>query len=139
GSKAADVKDLAGLKGMLIGAAAASTSFNAIEGAIPGAKAQVFNSNDDAVLALKNHQIDAIVVDLPTAFYLTSAELDNGVLVGQLPPTAGVSDSWGIVLPKDSPLTAEIDKALDALKANGQLDQITQQWLGAGAGAPTLS
>jgi len=139
GSKAADVKDIAGLKGLLVGAASGSTSFTAVEQTIaPTAGPQVFNSNDDAVLALKNKQIDALVVDLPTAFYLTGAELKNGVLVGQLPPTDGVSDDWGVVLTKGSPLTAKVSKAIDALKASGQLAKIQDTWLGADAGAPVL-
>ena len=139
GSKAAGVTDIAGLKGLLVGAASGTTSFTVIEEQIaPTAGAQAFNSNDDAVLALTSGQIDALVVDLPTAFYLTGAQLDNGVLLGQLPATAGVSDEWGLVLPKGSKLTAAVTKALDELKADGTLDAIIEKWLGADAGAPLL-
>jgi polar amino acid transport system substrate-binding protein len=139
GSKAAGVTDIAGLKGLLVGAASGTTSFTVIEEVIaPTAGAQAFNSNDDAVLALTSGQIDALVVDLPTAFYLTGASLDAGVLLGQLPPAAGVSDEWGFVLPKASKLTAAVTKALDELKADGTLDAIIEKWLGADAGAPVL-
>jgi polar amino acid transport system substrate-binding protein len=139
GSKAAGVTDIAGLKGLLVGAASGTTSFTVIEEVIaPTAGAQAFNSNDDAVLALTSGQIDALVVDLPTAFYLTGASLDAGVLLGQLPPAAGVSDEWGFVLPKGSKLTAAVTKALDELKADGTLDAIIEKWLGADAGAPVL-
>ena len=55
----------------------------------PTRQAQVFNSNDDAKLALQNGTVDAIVVDLPTAFYLTGAELDGGKIIGQLPAGRG--------------------------------------------------
>ena len=44
----------------------------------PTTKPSVFNTNDDAKVALKNGQIDGLVVDLPTAFYITSAQLKNG-------------------------------------------------------------
>lgn len=139
GSKAAGVTDIAGLKDLLVGAASGTTSFTVIEEQIkPTAGAQAFNSNDDAVLALTSGQIDALVVDLPTAFYLTGAELDAGVLLGQLPAAAGVSDEWGFVLPKGSKLTAAVSKALDELKADGTLDAIIAKWLGADAGAPVL-
>jgi polar amino acid transport system substrate-binding protein len=139
GSKAEGVTDVAGLKGLAVGAAAGSTSFTAVEQTIaPTGGPQVFNSNDDAVLALKNKQIDALVVDLPTAFYLTGAELKNGVLVGQLPATDGVSDDWGVVLTKGSKLTAKVSKAIDALKDSGELQKIQDKWLGADAGAPVL-
>jgi polar amino acid transport system substrate-binding protein len=139
GSKAENVDSIAGLKGLLVGAATGTTSFDSIEKVIkPTAGAQAFNSNDDAVLALKSGQLDALVVDLPTAFYLTGAELDNGVLIGQLPGADGISDQWGIVLTKGSPLTSKVSAAIDSLKSDGTLDRITSTWLGADAGAPIL-
>ena len=49
----------------------------------------MFNSNSDAVQALKAKQIDGIVVDLPTAYYLSGVEVDGGIIVGQLPNTEG--------------------------------------------------
>jgi len=139
GSKAEKVDSIAGLKGLLVGAATGTTSFDSIEKVIkPTAGAQAFNSNDDAVLALRSGQVDALVVDLPTAFYLTGAELDNGVLIGQLPASDGISDQWGVVLTKGSPLTSKVSAAIDKLKADGTLDKITSTWLGADAGAPVL-
>jgi polar amino acid transport system substrate-binding protein len=139
GSKADGVDSIAGFADLLVGAATGTTSFTAIEQTLkPAAGAQAFNSNDDAVLALKSGQIDALVVDLPTAFYLTGAELDNGVLLGQLPPADGVTDDWGLVLDKGSSLTASVSAAIDDLKSSGKLDDIVSQWLGADAGAPVL-
>jgi polar amino acid transport system substrate-binding protein len=138
GSAAASASSLADLKGLLIGAASGTTSFAAIEQHIaPDAGAQVFNSNDDAKLALENNQVDAIVVDLPTAFYLTGVELTGGLIVGQLPATAG-GDQFGLVLAKDSPLTARVTAAVDALRANGTLDAIAAEWLADAADAPVL-
>lgn len=139
GSKADGATTLAALKDDLIGAATGTTSFDAIEQDIqPTQPAQAFSTNDDAVAALTNKQVDAIVVDLPTAFYLTGAELDNGVLVGQLPPVSGAADQWGLLLPKGSALTPAVTAAVDALRADGTLDALAQQWLGAQAGAPEL-
>lgn len=138
-SAAADASSVADLKPLLIGAQTGTTSFEAVESVIaPDAGAQVFNTNDDAKLALENGTVDAIVVDLPTAFYLTGVELTGGVLLGQLPEAAGVSDDWGLVLAKDSPLTAEVTAAVDALEQSGRLSEIADEWLGADAGAPVL-
>jgi polar amino acid transport system substrate-binding protein len=138
-SPAASATSIADLKGLLIGAASGSTSFLAIEGTIaPTQGAQAFNNNDDAKLALETGQIDALVVDLPTAFYLAAVEITDGVLVGQLPATAGVSDEWGFVLPKNSPLTAAINRALKSLRDSGKLQEITDTWLGSDQGAPLL-
>ena len=140
GSAAADASSIADLKGLLIGAASGTTSFTTIEDVIePTQGAQVFNTNDEAKVALENGTVDAIVVDLPTAFYLTGAELTGGVLIGQLPAAAGTSDEWGILLAKDSPLTADVTAAVDALREDGTLDAIAEEWLGADAGAPVLN
>lgn len=137
-SPAASATSIADLQGLLIGAQTGTTSFDAIESVIaPTAGAQVFNTNDDAKLALENGTVDAIVVDLPTAFYLTSAELDGGRIIGQLPAMSG-GDAFGLVLPKDSPLTPEVTAAVDALRENGTLDALAAEWLAGEGAAPVL-
>ena len=138
GSKAEGVTDLAGLKGLAIGAATGTTSFTAIEEVIkPTAGAKAFNSNDDAKAALAAGQIDALVVDLPTALYLTAVEIEGGKIIGQLSGT-GAGDKFGLVLDKGSSLTVPVTKAVDALKADGTLDALAKQWLADYAGAPVL-
>lgn len=139
GSAAAGATSIAELQGLLIGAATGTTSLAAVEQIIqPTAGAQVFNSNDDAKAALEAGQVDAIVVDLPTAFYITAVELDGGVIVGSLPDIDGETDQWGLLLAKDSPLTAKVSAAVDALREDGTLDALVAQWLGADAGVPVL-
>ena len=140
GSAAADATSIADLKDVVIGAAVGTTSFDAIESQIaPTTDPLVFDSNDDAVLALQNGQVDAIVVDLPTAFYLTGVELDGGIIVGQLPKPDGKSgDDFGLLLAKDSPLTAKVTAAVDALRESGKLDEIATEWLSDAADAPVL-
>jgi polar amino acid transport system substrate-binding protein len=139
-SKAAAAKTIADLKALLIGAQTGTTSFDAIEQQIqPTAGAQVFNTNDDAKLALESGTVDAIVVDLPTAFYLTGVELTGGLIIGQLPKADGKSgDEFGLVLPKGSPLTAKVTAAVDALRDSGRLDEIATEWLADAASAPVL-
>jgi polar amino acid transport system substrate-binding protein len=139
-SKAAGATSIADLKDLLIGAQTGTTSFDAIEQQIqPTAGAQVFNTNDDAKLALESGTVDAIVVDLPTAFYLTGVELTDGLIIGQLPKADGKSgDEFGLVLPKDSPLTAKVTAAVDALRDSGKLDEIATEWLADAASAPVL-
>ena len=138
GSKAEGVTTVAGLKGLVIGAPTGTTSFTAIEEIIaPTAGAQAFNTNDDAIAALSAGQVDAIVVDLPTALYLTAAVIDGGVIVGQLPGD-GSGDHYGLVLDKDSALTAAVTAAVDALREDGTLAKLQATWLADYANAPVL-
>jgi len=139
-SPAAGATSIADLKDLLIGAQTGTTSFDAVEQQIqPTAGAQVFNSNDDAKLALESGTVDAIVVDLPTAFYLTGVELTGGLIIGQLPVADGkTGDEFGLVLPKGSPLTSKVTAAVDALRANGTLADIAAEWLADAADAPVL-
>ena len=100
-------------------------------------KRQLYGSNEDAVAALKANQIDAIVLDLPTAYYATGVYIENSFIVGEL-PAAGVPDEWGLLLAKDSPLTPKVTAALDELRADGTLAKITDEWLGSGQGVALL-
>ncbi|MEI6811474.1 MAG: ABC transporter substrate-binding protein [Actinomycetes bacterium] len=137
GSKIAGVTTLAGLKGAKLGAAVGTTSLDTIETQL-GLKAQVFNDNAAAVTALKNGQIDGLVVDLPTAFYLAAAEVKDGIIVGQLENHDSADLGFGLLLAKDSPLTACVTKAVDAITASGELKTIQDKWLTTSAGAPVL-
>jgi polar amino acid transport system substrate-binding protein len=138
GTKAAAAKSIADLQSVLLGAQTGTTSYAAITDVIkPTQKALAFNSNSDAVAALKNGQVDALVLDLPTALYETAADLSNGLIVGQL-PTAAKGDEFGLVLDKGSKLTAKVTAAVDALRADGTLAKLEEKWLTTSAGAPVL-
>lgn len=129
---------VADLKNAKFGAQVGTTSYTAAKDQIqPTAQIAVFDTNDLAVQALKNKQIDGIVADLPTAFYMTAAQLDDGVIVGQLPSAGSTPEQFGAVLDKGSPLTACITQAVDALRADGTLDKLVAQWLST-QGAPEL-
>ncbi|MBG0719003.1 amino acid ABC transporter substrate-binding protein [Microbacterium sp. 2C] len=129
GGKADGVTDLAGAKGLLLGAMAGSTSATTIEEAIaPTTPAALFSSNEDARAALEAGQIDAMVLDTPTAYLAANYYIDGGFMVGEL-PAAGVPDQWGLLLQKDSPLTARVTNAVDTLRADGTLDALEKQWL----------
>ncbi|MBB3675783.1 ABC transporter substrate-binding protein [Modestobacter versicolor] len=140
GSAAEGATSLADLKDLRIGAQVGTTSLDVlIETIAPDSDPVVFNTNDDAKLALQNGQVDAIVVDLPTAFYITAAELDDGVIVGQVADSGSSADQFGLVLAKDSPLTDCVSQAVDALREDGTLADLEQQWLSDVADAPVLS
>jgi polar amino acid transport system substrate-binding protein len=135
----AGATSIADLKGVRLGAQVGTTSYQAIIDQIaPTTEPAVFNTNDDAKLALSNGQVDAIVVDLPTAFYITSAELEGGTIVGQLPLGGGSTEQFGAVLDKNSPLTACVSAAVERLRAEGTLAALEDQWLASAETAPEL-
>ncbi len=138
GSKADGVTTIDDLKGLTLGAQVGTTSLDAINEVVaPSKKPRVYNSNNDAVKALENGQIDGLVTDLPTAFFMAAAQLSKGTIVGQLPAGGGTPEQFGLVLDKGSPLTPCVSQAVDALKADGTLDQLVDQWLSQ-SGAPVL-
>jgi len=139
GSPAEAATSIAALKSVVFGVAAGTTSQSALTTLIaPTAKPKVFNTNEDLVQALKTKQVQAIVVDLPTALYLSAAVLDNGKIVGQLADNTG-GDQYGLVLPKGSKLTAAVTAAVDALTADGTLKGLETTWLSESIKVPVLS
>ena len=138
GTPITNAKSIAGLKDYKLGAQVGTTSYDYITDNIqPSKKPSLYDSNNDAISALKAKQIDGIVVDLPTAFYIVAAQLDNGTIVGQF-PAAGSPEHFGMVFEKGSPLVECVNKALRSLKADGKLAQLRQEWLANKASAPVL-
>lgn len=137
-SKIAKAKSLKDLKNAKLGAAVGTTSYTTITNTIkPNVKASVYDTNDVATQALINGQIDGLVLDLPTAFYVANAALKNGLIIGQIAPKSG-SEQFGLVLSKGSSITACVSKAVDTLRAKGTLKAIAKRWLSSSAGAPVL-
>ena len=137
GSDLAGASSLADLKDATIGVQSGTTSLDAARDVIaPNEDVKVFNDSNDVVTALKQNQVDAIVLDLPTAFYLTAAQVPGAKIVGQFSAPGG--DQFGLLLAKDSELTPCVNDALAKLDSSGELKQITDKWMGATAGAPEL-
>jgi polar amino acid transport system substrate-binding protein len=137
-SKYANATSIADFHGAKLAAQKGTTSFDAINNVIkPGGTPAEFPTNILAVQALKNGQVDGLVVDLPTAFYVTAVQVPDGKIVGQL-PVGSDPEQFGLVLDKGSSLTACVSAAVDLLRANGTLDKLQQKWLAAAGGAPEL-
>ncbi|MBX9147483.1 ABC transporter substrate-binding protein [Rhodococcus qingshengii] len=139
GSKAAGAKNLADLAGYRLGAQTGSTSLAAITDTIvPTTAPREFATTDDAKAALAAGEIDALVVDIPTGFHITENELPGSVIVGQFPRPNAVTEFFGFVLEKNSPLTACVSAAVDALYADGTLERLATEWITDSADAPVL-
>ncbi|MDP9222171.1 MAG: ABC transporter substrate-binding protein [Actinomycetota bacterium] len=138
GSKIAGATTIAALQGAKLGAQKGTTSYDAIGSVVkPSQGPAVFNTNDLAVQALKNKQIDGLVVDLPTALYVAAAQVKGGLVVGQF-KSPGTPEQFGLLLGKGSALTSCMSQAVDALRADGTLTQLASQWLTGSNGAPVL-
>jgi len=131
--------DLADVK---IGVQIGTTSLDAVNEVIqPNEEPATFDTSNDVVSALENGQVDAIVIDTPTALYLTAAQIPKAEIVGEFsaPEEDGQNtDQWGALLAKDSPLTGCVSAAIDELRSSGELDKIQQQWINSAGGVPTL-
>ena len=137
-SKIAGKKSLVDLRDARLGAQVGTTSYQAITEVLkPTVEPQVYNSNDDAKKALQNGQLDGLVVDLPTAFYITGAEITDATIVGQV-PQVGTPEAFGLLLDKNSPLTKCVTGAVGQLTTAGTLKQLEQKWLAQVAGAAEL-
>jgi len=136
GSPALDATSLADLGDKKIGVQVGTTSLEAVQASIkPTEDPQVFNDSNDVVRALDGKRVDAAVVDLPTAFYLTAAELENSKIVGQFAAPGG--DEWGLLLEKGSGLTDCVSQAVKSLSDEGELKRLQDQYM-AGEAAPEL-
>jgi polar amino acid transport system substrate-binding protein len=138
GSPAAEATTIGGLAGVRLGAQVGTTSLDVVQNVIkPTTAPRIYQNSDLAKSALRNGQVDAIVVDLPTAFYISAAEIPEAEIVGQLPGGAA-PEQFGFVLDKGSVLTPCVSKAVDALRADGTLAELEHTWLADVAGAPAL-
>jgi polar amino acid transport system substrate-binding protein len=139
GTKIASIRSVAGLKSFKLGAQLGTTSYAFITSTIkPSKQPAVYPTNAGAVLALKNKQIDGLLVDLPTAFYVTAVQVPNSKILGQFENHGKATDHFGVVLQKGNALTACVNKAITTLRANGTLKKLQQLWLAKATGAPIL-
>ncbi len=138
-SDIADATSIADLQSAKLGAAVGSTSLDYIDEVIqPDEEAAVFDDNAAAKSAFDAGQVDGLVFDLPTAFYIVSAEIPDASIVGIL-PTVGDEEELGMLFETDSPLIPCVNQALAAVKDSGDLDALQEEWLAQGGDIPTLT
>jgi len=139
GSKGAGVTSLAGLKDLKLGAQTGTTSLSAITDVIkPSSPPLVFDDTNQAKQALLNGQADAILADLPTAFYISAVQIPKSTIVGQFQPETGQQEQFGMLFEKGSALVPCVNQALTSLKDSGKLAAIEKQWLSDVVDVPVL-
>jgi polar amino acid transport system substrate-binding protein len=140
GTPIASATAVADLQQYQLGAQVGTTSFAYVQDNIqPSQEPRVYDTSSDVVAAINAGQIDGIVVDLPTAFFLVgSGEVENGKVVGQFPSAGGEQEHFGMLFEEGSPLRDCVNDALAELRDDGTLEQIQQEWLSENTGAPVL-
>ncbi len=138
-SAAASAESLADLAELKLGAAISTTSLDYIDGVIePSSDAAVFNDNVAAKSAFDAGQVDGIVFDLPTAYYITAVEIPEASILGVL-PRSGDPEELGMLFAKGSPLVSCVNDALATLRDDGTIENLEEEWLNSGGSIPTLS
>jgi len=138
-SPVAKATSVADLKQYKLGAQTGTTSLTAIREDIqPSTQPLVFQNTNVAKQALLNHQVDAIVADLPTAFYITAVQIPSATIVGQFQQQSGSPEQFGMLFAKDNPLVGCVNKALVNLKNDGTLHSLEQKWLSQTVSVPVL-
>ncbi len=136
-SELSDAASLADFADASIGVQIGTTSLDAVNEVIaPSTEPEVFDTSNDVVTALKNEQVDAVVVDVPTAFFLTAVQIPEAATIGQFPAPGG--DEWGALMEKGSPLTPCVSAAVEELDSSGELAAIEKQWMSDVTDAPVL-
>ncbi len=139
-SEYADATSVADLADAKLGAQVGTTSLDAITNTIQPAQApQVFDDTNIAKNALLNGQVDGIVADLPTAFYITAVEIPEGTIIGQFQPETGKTEEFGLLFEKGNPLVECANQAIATLEDNGTLAGIEDRWLSQVVDVPQLT
>ncbi|MEM7140052.1 MAG: transporter substrate-binding domain-containing protein [Actinomycetota bacterium] len=137
---AASATSLADLKGLRLGAAIGTTSLDYIDGVIqPDSDAQVYDDNAAAKAAFDAGQVDAIVFDLPTAYFITAVEITDASIIGVLPRTGDAPEELGMLFEDGSGFVSCVNDALSTLRDNGTIDALEDEWLNQGGSVPTLA
>ena len=139
GTPVSEVTSIADLADYHLGAQTGTTSLTAIRDVIrPANDPAVFEDTNAAKQALLNDQVDAILADLPTAFYISAVEIPDSTIVGQFQPETGQQEEFGMLFEKGSALVPCVNAALAALTADGTMEQIEQKWLSDVVSVPEL-
>ena len=107
----------------------------------PTKPARVYSTLANAISALQNGQIDAIIVDTPDGQYMAQSEILNtkqkpvATQVGQFPSTG---EHYGLLFQKGDPLVGCVNEAINALTSNGTIAQLQKKWLSIYTSVPTI-
>jgi polar amino acid transport system substrate-binding protein len=136
-ANASTVEDL---KDATLGAAIGTTSLDFIEDVIqPNTEASVYDENVDVEAAMNAGQIDGLVVDLPTAYFITAVQVEGSIIAGQFEAEAADPDQYGLLFAEGNPLVDCVNQVLAEMQEDGTLQALEDEWLTQEGGVPTIT
>ncbi len=137
-SPAIGATSFADLEGATFGATIGTTDLDYIENVLGVTDAAVYNTQADVVAAMLAGQIDATVVSLPTALYLTAVEIEGSTIAGVLPGGED-GEGMGLLFTDGSELVPCVNDALQMLTDDGTLEALAVEWLQGAGEIPTIT
>ena len=131
-------RSFADLRGTRWGATVGTTDLAYLETVLGVDNAAVYDDQVGVFQALQARQIDATVVALPTALFVTAVQVPEARIVALLPPDAN-DRGHGLLFEFGNPLVPWIDAALSELKAEGTIDALKAQYLVADPDLPVIA
>lgn len=136
-AQASSIEDLKDAK---LGAAIGTTSLDFAEDVIqPNTEVSVYDENVDVEAAMNAGQIDGLVVDLPTAYFIIAVQVEGAIIAGQFETEAAAPDSFGILFADGNPLVSCVDQAIGELRDEGILEELETEWLTQSGAVPKIS
>jgi polar amino acid transport system substrate-binding protein len=134
-SEIASATTIEDLKAYRLGAQVGTTSLDFITDVIqPETEPLVYDTNADAKAAFDAGQLDGLVLDLPTAFFVSAVEIEGSSVIAQFPASEDDPEQFGMLFEEGNPLRDCVNGALD----NIDLDAIQQEWLADVVDAPII-
>ena len=120
------VPDAETAKGLQWGVQSATTAQTFLGDELePDDEPQVYQETTQAFAALQAGQIDAVLLDTTIVLGQATASAGEFEVVGQFK----TGEKYGAVLAKDSDLRKKVNKQLKAMKADGTLDALAEEFL----------
>jgi polar amino acid transport system substrate-binding protein len=124
------------LRGFRLGAQVGTTSLDFINEVIqPETEPLVYDTNADAKAAFDAGQLDGLILDLPTAFYVSAVEIEGSAVIAQFPTGEEGGEQFGMLFEEGNPLRDCVNEAL----ANVDLEALQQEWLSDVVEAPVIA
>lgn len=122
-----DIASFEDLKGKTLAVKTGTSSSDYAEENFTETELRKFPNIDNAYLELRTGGVDAAMHDTPNVLYYINTAGGGAVkAVGE----QMMAHEYGIGLPKGSELTAKVNAALAAMKADGRYDAIYEKWFG---------